>query len=698
MPQPVFVLAFLWAAVAGFLLTPLVRRVAVAWGVLDQPDPRKIHSGAVPRWGGVAVGLAGGCAVLAAFAMSPDLRRGLLATHDATRWAALGTGVTVILAAGMVDDARGLPAWPKLVLELAAAMLVVLAAPFPHAVTLGAATRAHEMGALGAVFAVLWIVTLTNAVNLTDVVDGVAGGLGAIAALSLGLAAAWLGHLVAPAVLLALGGALVGFLPHNFARRRIFLGDSGSLVVGFLLGAASLVGLMRPDGAWVLLPAILALGLPLAECGITVLRRTMRAMTIERAEPGEAREHFVLHQGPPRLFTPDARHIPHRLLGLGLSRGAALAVLYGAAGALGGLAVAAVRWPWVGMWGGIAAVIVLGYAATRWWYEELRLLDRGALLPLFTNAFVHSRLTHAAWDATVAVVAFLFSATVIPGAADDPARLWLRAPLVAAATLAGLWGAGIHRAAYLHAGIPEALRALRAGLLGAGCAWVAWRLVVGEPWRIAAWILFAYLLLTGVVGVRLLYRLFEYLHVRATRGTRRALILGAGRAGRQALDAMLANPSLGFVPVGFVDEDPHLAGAQLHGYPVYRAGDRLEALLAERRADDLVLALPRLAPGQREAIGAACRDAGVRLLTFNVQWGEERPAPGVRRSASRRTTPVPFPVSTRRSTDPPLPVTRRALPGPGIRDPGPATSTPPGPGPLTPGAGVAQLGGEGGQP
>ena len=182
----------------------------------------------------------------------------------------------------MVDDARGLPAWFKLALEIAAAGLVVFAAPYPHAVAFGPATAPHEIGPLGALFGILWIVTLTNAVNMTDVVDGVAGGLGAIAAIALGLVGIALGRVVASIVLLGLGGALLGFLPHNFRKQRIFLGDSGSLVIGFLLGAASLVGLTQ-HGVWLVLPAVLALGLPLAECGITVLRRTARAVTIERA-------------------------------------------------------------------------------------------------------------------------------------------------------------------------------------------------------------------------------------------------------------------------------------------------------------------------------------------------------------------------------------------------------------------------------
>ncbi len=621
----IFIFAFLGAAALSLVLTPLVRRLAVARGVLDQPDPRKVHVGAVPRWGGVAVGCAVALAVAAVFVASPGLRTALFSGSAVGRWAALAAGSLVILIAGMVDDARGLPAWFKLGLEIAAATLVVLAAPFPHAVAFGPTTAPHEIGALGAVFAVLWIVTLTNAVNMTDVVDGVAGGLGAIAALALGLVGIALGRVVASIVLLGLAGALLGYLPHNFRRQRIFLGDSGSLVIGFLLGAASLVGLTQ-QRVWLALPAVLALGLPLAECGITVLRRTARAMTIERARRDP--ERFVLKSGPPRLFTPDARHIPHRLLGLGLSKPAAIALLYGAAAILGGLAFVSVQWPWIGLWGGVAAVLVLGYSATRWWYEELRLLDRGALLPLFDNQFVHRRVTHAAYDAAAAALAFLAATALVGTLQGDPVGDWLRAGVVVAATLAGLLIGGIYRASYLHAGMAEGLKATRSALVGAVLAWVAWLLVFGAFWPIAGWLLYAYVLLTLVVGGRMLSRLLLHAHESATSGTRRVLIYGAGRAGRQALGSMLGNPALGFLPLGFIDDDPGLHGAEVQGYPVHGGNGAVEQILVRLEVSDLVITAAGVTAERRNEIAALCRRCGVRLLNFQVQWDAEPAPPG----------------------------------------------------------------------
>lgn len=626
-----YLLAFWGAALVCFVLTPLVRRLAIARGVLDRPDPRKIHTGAVPRWGGAAVGLAVALTIAALLVTNATWRGVLLGEANARRWAALGLGCVVILAAGMVDDARGLPAWLKLWLEIAAAALVVFVAPYPHALSLGPSTAPHEIGPLGALFGVFWIVTLTNAVNMTDVVDGVAGGLGAIAAVALGLVGIALGRVVAPTVLLGLGGALLGFLPHNFRNARIFLGDSGSLVIGFLLGAASLVGLTQ-HGVWLVLPAVLALGMPLAECGITVLRRTARAVTVTRARD---RDHFVLKSDSPHLFTPDARHIPHRLLGLGLSRGRALAVLYGSALALGALAWSAVRWPLLGLWGGLAAALTLAFAATRWWYEELRLIDRGALLPLFDNPFVHRRVTHAAYDAVAAALAFL-AATALTGAGHGAGdwgagAAWLRAAVVVGATLLGLRAGGIYRASYLHAGLAEALTAGRAVLAGSALAWIAWRLAFGAPWPVAGWLLYLYALLTLVVGGRMLSRLLLHAHERATSdgGPRRVLIYGAGRAGRAALGAMLGNPALGFLPLGFVDDDAGLAGAEVQGYTVHGGNGELDGILERLAPSHLVVAAPAAAPERHVELASLCARRGVRLVTYDVRWrgADTPPAP-----------------------------------------------------------------------
>jgi UDP-N-acetylmuramyl pentapeptide phosphotransferase/UDP-N-acetylglucosamine-1-phosphate transferase len=545
------------------------------------------------------------------------------------RWGALGVALAAVLMAGAVDDVRGLPAGVKLALELAAAALVVGVTGVPGAVVVAPSTSPIALGAFGPPLAVLWIVTLTNAVNMTDVVDGVAGGVGAICAAALGLTSLALGHVVATAVLLGLTGALVGFLPHNFRTPRIFLGDSGSLLVGFLLGVASLVGLER-DGAWLAWPAVLAVSVPLAECGLTVTRRLLRALAVVR--PGSARERFLLRRGRAGLFVPDRRHVPHRLREMGFAPWTALAVLYGATLGTGALAVAAVRWPAVGPPAALLAVAAVLYVAPRWLYEELRLFDRGAFLPLLETRVLHNHLVHVLYDGVAVAAAFLASRAIAGGATTRDAPLWAVTGIVIAATLAGFKLAGLYRGSYREAGLAETARALRAvvvgGVLGAGASFA----LLGGPLAPAALVLFLYFLLTLVVGARFSFRVLEHVYQRAQLAGRRVLIFGADRSGSQALAEMLSRPELGLHPVGFVDNDPASERADFQGYPVRAVHDgELTRLLRSLDISDLVVPVGSLTPARLAALGELCRAQAVRLLHFGVRWdvGDERVRPQV---------------------------------------------------------------------
>jgi UDP-GlcNAc:undecaprenyl-phosphate/decaprenyl-phosphate GlcNAc-1-phosphate transferase len=623
-PDTVFVAAFAGAAALSLGLTPMVRRAALAFGALDMPDERKVHTTPVPRLGGMAIGLAMALAVLAALAASPALRAALFGGHGLVRWGAIGVALVAVLVAGAVDDVRGVPAGVKLALEIVAAALVVSITGVPGAAVVAPSTSPIALGAFGPPLAVLWIVALTNAVNMTDVVDGVAGGVGAICAAALGLTSLALGHVVATAVLLGLTGALVGFLPHNFRTRRIFLGDSGSLLVGFLLGVASLVGLER-DGAWLAWPAVLAVSVPLAECGLTVTRRLLRALAVVR--PGSARERFLLRRGRAGLFMPDRRHVPHRLREIGFAPWTALALLYCATLGTGALAVAAVRWPAVGPPAVLLAVAAVLYVAPRWLYEELRLFDRGAFLPLLETRVLHNRLVHVVYDGLAVAAAFLASRAIARAAPAGDAPLWAVTGSVIVATLAGFKLAGLYRGSYREAGLAETARALRAvvvgGVLGAGASFA----VLGGPLAPAAVFLFLYFLLTLVVGARFSFRVLEHVYQRAQLAGRRVLIFGADRSGSQALAEMLSRPELGLHPVGFVDNDPASERADFQGYPVRAVHDgELTGLLRSLDVSDLVVPVGSLAPARLAALGELCRAQAVRLLHFGVRWdaGDER--------------------------------------------------------------------------
>jgi UDP-GlcNAc:undecaprenyl-phosphate/decaprenyl-phosphate GlcNAc-1-phosphate transferase len=310
----------LGAGVVGCLVSFFATRVVVGGAhrlhILDRPEGYKAHARATPLLGGlgVATGTTAGVGWL--------LSTGSVA-HVAGL-SALAIGSLIILIAGLLDDMRGLSPQHKFIWQLAAAgaaglclallgvqLNLFLAWPRPTIILLTA----------------LWIVGITNAVNFLDNMNGLCAGVGAVAALSLALVNLRSGEITVAIVAAALGGACLGFLPHNWPHARIFLGDTGSMLIGFLLAALSVMGVYT-RGAHV---PILAVFTPLFVLGIPVLDSVLVII-------------LRLHAGHPP-WVGDRRHISHRLVHRGMNPAAAVATLWAACGACG---LAALLLPTVG--------------------------------------------------------------------------------------------------------------------------------------------------------------------------------------------------------------------------------------------------------------------------------------------------------------------------------------------------------------
>ncbi|MHB1419750.1 MAG: glycosyltransferase family 4 protein [Bacillota bacterium] len=304
------ILGILIAGALAYFLTPLVRRLGIRIGAIDRPNERKVHSKNIPRTGGLAIYLG----FLAAVLITQSLPRefmGLLA------------GGTIILVLGLLDDWKGLPPRLKLLGQIAAAVTLMLFGVKVTALTNPLSGLLHlsdsfTLRALSIPVTILWITGVTNAINLIDGLDGLAAGTSAIAAVTIAVVSLTQGQTLPAYAALILAAAAIGFLRHNFNPARIFMGDSGSMFLGYNLAALAIMGLSKGATAISLFVPAVILGIPLFDTLFAILRR------------------YLNHQP---IFKADRQHLHHRLLALGMSHRQAVLVFYGINLCLGGTAI-----------------------------------------------------------------------------------------------------------------------------------------------------------------------------------------------------------------------------------------------------------------------------------------------------------------------------------------------------------------------
>jgi UDP-GlcNAc:undecaprenyl-phosphate GlcNAc-1-phosphate transferase len=308
------------ALVISMGLTPWIIRLARLVGAIDVPGDRKIHSKATPRLGGAAVWTAFVLTVAAAFRSFPDLYAA--ASSFPYRWDALGAALLFVVALGTWDDIHSLRAGHKLAVQLLIGTLVYAGGVRIQSVGNPFGPGELGLGPLAFPVTVLWVVGITNAFNLIDGLDGLASGIAIISSLTIFAVAGLNQDSVTAALALAIAGSILGFLPFNFNPARIFLGDSGSLFLGFILSVVSIHSSAKGSTAVSIVVPVLALGLPIMDTLLAMIRRMLRSFLGDPASAGSIRRSLGC------IFLPDKEHIHHRLLARGIPHRTAVIILY----------------------------------------------------------------------------------------------------------------------------------------------------------------------------------------------------------------------------------------------------------------------------------------------------------------------------------------------------------------------------------
>ncbi len=299
--------------------TPIAEKIAFRCKVIDIPDGRKRHRVPIPLLGGVAIYVSFFVTTALSVFVLPQW------THiDKSLFLGLFLASTFVFIGGMIDDVRGLNATQKFSIQIAGALILVLFG-YPQSILSGfipalPRTELFQFVVIG--FFILWIVMLTNALNLIDGLDGLAGGVAFVASYFLLLTAIALKRALMIPLSLALCGATLGFLRYNFYPARIFMGDAGSMLLGFLLAAISFQGVAKRITLFTLLIPVVLLAIPIIDTILAFIRRVLA-----RKNP----------------FVADRDHIHHKMIRLGLTQAQAVIIVYIVCAIFGVLSLSLVR-------------------------------------------------------------------------------------------------------------------------------------------------------------------------------------------------------------------------------------------------------------------------------------------------------------------------------------------------------------------
>ncbi len=606
-------LAFLAAFLATLAVTPVVRGGARAIGMIAKPSG--------DRWHARPTALLGGIAVYMGFAVGAGLALWRLGSAGAAHPLSRGA-VGVLLASslmflvGLADDKLKLKPSAKLIFQgLSAAAVISFGVIYP-------VTPWTLVNVLVTFF---WFLALTNALNLLDNMDGVAVGVAGIAALFLAATLLWDGAIVLAAVCLALAGAAFGFLPYNFNRASIFMGDSGSLFIGALLAGlgAAYPSTVSASLVSVLFVPVLIVIIPILDTLLVTTARTLAGRPIS---------------------VGGRDHTSHRLVAMGLSERQVALLLYAFAAAGGGTALA-LRGANRGVSfaaGGVFLVGLLTFAAylgRLHTYAPSEIASRRVTL-LVSDLLHKRRAFEVVLDLVLFAVAYQGAYLLRWDGAPPPTQALLFEQTLAIAVVAksacfGL--VGVYRGHWQHLTIVDVHRLALASVLGSLVSLAALTFAFpGGEFSRSIWIMDGILVALLVTGARASFRSLDLVRHSLRGEGAPALIYGADRGGEIAIREMMSNPDLALRPFGFIDDDARKRGRLVHGCPVVGGTADIARIVQRHGIQAIVLGTANASPDGISRLQATCTDLDLRFLQLRMELQEVRapiiPAPPARGS------------------------------------------------------------------
>ncbi|MFN6962571.1 MAG: glycosyl transferase [Pyrinomonadaceae bacterium] len=579
-------------ALLAAAMTFAVRELAHRFGFVAKPKADRWHSRPTAMMGGVAIFLA--TVSMYALAVPPTFESLIVMA-----------GSSFLFVVGLVDDLLHIKPYQKLAGQLIGATIVVgfgLTLPL----------TGYEL--LDLWITVFWIIGITNAVNLLDNMDGLAAGIAAIAAVSLGMSFGANGQTDELLLVSVFIGALLGFLVFNFNPASIFMGDSGSMFVGFLLSTTVLLNQTggRSRGLVPILAVpVLILFVPIFDTTFVTL---LRKLWGRKASQG------------------GRDHTSHRLVALGLSERSAVLMLYlfaivgGVLSFLVGELETTQSLALIIVFT-IALVIVGVYLSKVKVYEddeEEIAAQNNAVFAFLVDVSYKRRIFEVLLDALLITLSYYAAYTLLFGPIEDTSNweLFLKSvPLLVVLKLFAFLFVGVYRGIWRYTSIDDLFTFAKGTALGSALSVLAILLFFRfEGFSRTVFVVDAAILMIALVASRMTFRLIrQMLPGAAATDGRNVLIYGAGDGGEMILRELRNNTAWNLKPVGFIDDDPLKLGKLIHGLPVLEPNGRLARVVAEKDVAEIVVAIREISPERLAEMREFCRAANVGLKRAEIR-------------------------------------------------------------------------------
>ncbi len=565
---------------------PVVKRVAVHYGIISHPKNDRWHKTPIPLLGGAAIYVA----TVAAFT--------IMSGWDQHTLIILGAG-TVIFVLGMIDDFKRLSPPIKLIVEIAVAAFIIV---------FGLQWDITGNAALDVIITVLWAVGITNAFNLLDNMDGLSAGIAGITGVVIFLCL--FGNNQSPTALLlaSLIGAALGFLVYNFNPASIFMGDSGSLFIGFMLSSIVLVPEIKLPGQLlqiVILPVLIFL-IPIFDTSYVVFMRKLSG--VDAMKGGKD-------------------HTSHRLVRVGLSERGAVIVIYGISVLSGTMAYLG-RFMSVYVYIELIflftiTLVFLGVYLSKIKVHEISGNEKGAI-SIIVNVTYKRRIFEIILDLVIIFIS-IYGAYILRFEGDafkaNIVMLFKSLPIILGIQIVSFYIAGIYKGVWKYTGTHEVWTIIKGIVIGVGFSMLAILLI----WRFSnysrtVFIIYAIILFMLMALSRYTYKSFDYLFKKSNGvAYKKVVIYGAGDSGEFAINEILNNEMLELTPVCFIDDDAMKHGRSIHGYPVAGGIGNLEKIIKNRNIDEVIISTPKIKEDKIKMIRQICERTNVELKRFSLK-------------------------------------------------------------------------------